>query len=108
MQSSRLAATAADSRRLYAVSAAPDDGILAALRSDDGGSNWTTATTPQNPGNQGFYNQAIAASPFNRDLVALAWRNSTYISQDAGTSWLPINDPHGHLHGDFHALYFPQ
>jgi hypothetical protein len=102
-----LAGTDADPRRLYAVSAAANDGILATFRSDDGGLSWRTGGMPQNPGNQGFYNNVIAASPFNRNLAALAWRDHVYITTDGGVSWNPLGDLQGHLHSDYHALYFP-
>jgi hypothetical protein len=94
---------------MYAVAAKADDSIHAVLVSNDGGSNWTAVTIPPNAGNQGFYNNCIAVSPYRPGTVALGWRNGgTYFSPDGGITWQqPWNDVTNiHLHSDLHALYF--
>jgi hypothetical protein len=121
----RLASSPADRRRVYAsVAGAGEDrgGLLAVLRCDDGGLSWrrcpdklSTSIPGQGDltkaaGNQGNgWNNCIAASDVNPDVVALGWRNSgAFLSIDGGASWLLKHDGDDspHLHSDAHAIRF--
>ncbi|MFI5449039.1 MAG: WD40/YVTN/BNR-like repeat-containing protein [Candidatus Bathyarchaeia archaeon] len=128
-----LASCASNLSRMYAVSASQlADQMLAIHRSQDGGKTWQLAggsligspdpkyTIVSAAGNQAWYNQSVAVSPTNPDLVAVAFRNSSpFISSDGGNSWrvfkptwsqnqgvtsLSVNVPD--LHGDLHSVYF--
>jgi hypothetical protein len=104
-----LASCADHRERMYAVAAAADDSIYTVLISRDSGASWQTVMIPPNHGNQGFYNNCLAVSPYRPDVVALGWRASgPYISTNAGTSWQqPATDQNNaNMHSDLHALYF--
>jgi hypothetical protein len=101
-------ACAADRNVMYAVAEAEDGTILGVLRSDDGGATWSARTTPADPGNLGFHNNCIAASPINPDTVVLGWRTEgPFYSTDGANNW---THPHGaddqSLHSDNHAVHF--
>ena len=119
-----LAASARQPSVIYAIGSAIDDTIYAILVSQDGGKTWTKPYDPQNQsvapkvttsagvkllfteaGNQGRYNQAIAASPTDVITLAIGWQNGTYISNDGGKSFV-IQSAGDELHHDVHGLYF--
>ena len=119
-----LTSSVRDPRRMYAAAAGAGDGgdyLLGVLRSDDGGQNWrvcgTTLSTPipdqgdllKAAGNQGNgWNNCIAASPVDPDVVVLGWRHTgVFLSTDGGASWqLKHGDDSPHLHSDAHAVRF--
>jgi hypothetical protein len=97
----------ADRNWMYAVSAGKDEGISCVLASSDGGKTWNPVMIPPDVGNLGFYNNCIAASPYNPSRVAIGWRSSgPFISNDGGQSWTQLrNDQNdGNMHSDLHAL----
>src|SRR5947209_1425933 len=92
------------------------------LRSDDGGRTWTPCadrvdmltdkTLAELAGHQGNYNNVIAVSHWQPDIVAFGF-NNTFLSFNGGVSWTPIGiDDKGHyltprhLHADIHGLTF--
>jgi hypothetical protein len=101
---------AANRNIMYAVAAAANNTILGVLRSDDSGATWSARTTPAtpDPGNQGFYNNCIAASPVDPDAVMVGWRTEgPFYSTDGGNSWThPQDRSNPSLHSDNHALTF--
>lgn len=108
-----LASSAQDPRVMYAVSAATDQTIYAVLASSDGGETWTQVTIPNSsifpgiPFHQGNYNNCLAISPFDSEVVALGWQKH-FVSRDSGMSW-QLFDSHAGLpglHDDIHAVYF--
>ncbi len=109
MRRTSVASCESQRQRMYAVAAKADDTIHSVLASSDGGVNWRAVTVPPGHGNQGFYNNCIAVSPYRPGVVALGWRSGgTYFSPDGGVNWQqPFNDvTNDHLHSDLHALYF--
>ena len=100
-----LSSCAAHRDIVYAVTdGGANGGIGAVLRSPDGGSNWTPVAIPPGAGNQGAYNNCIAAHPTQSDTVVLGWRDGPFLSQTGGTAWT-LRKAH---HGDLHALTFTE
>jgi hypothetical protein len=95
-----------DLTQMCAVAADSNDINMAAIWSSaDGGQNWSMATLPPNPGQQGNYNNVIAVAG-DCHAVAVGWQAGTFISYDGASSWNPLKNADGHLHGDVHALTF--
>ena len=109
---------AADSSAPYG---APTYGDLAAVwKSTNGGKNWTMVNLPPNvsppnsTGHQGWYNQAIAVSPINCNIVAIGWSYSSFVSFNGGATYpMALNGKTSgcgtggcNLHDDYHALLF--
>ena len=118
MRRTSLASCVDYPNRLYAISAAADDTVLTVLGSD-GGAKWQPLGVPPTStytGDQGDWNQCIAVSPRNPDIVAFGWRaGGPFFWDKAAQSWKhPTTDvgkgdgakPDDNLHGDLHALYF--
>ena len=120
-----LTSSAADRNRMYAAPAgAGDDGsyLLGVLRSDDGGQTWRKAGTGvsttlpyphdllQATGHQGNgWNNCIAASHVNPDVVLLGWCTSgAFLSTDGAKSWnlKHADQDSRHLHSDLHGVPF--
>jgi len=127
-----LASGASNRAIMYAVAArGPGDSwMFGVLKSTDGGRNWsrlsTRATSQSEPfppgtalesgpppapdvaGGQGNYNNCIAVSPVNPEVVAIGWRNGPWVSTDGGSNWVMKHsaDDNRHLHPDLHAVYF--
>ncbi len=79
-------------------------GLLAVVKSTDGGATWTRtpkASTPNFFGSQGWYNIAIAADPVNPDIV-LVGGVGLYRTTNGGTAWSSVAS----LHVDQHALEY--
>ena len=75
-------------------------------RSDDLGESWTDVTPGFNyMGKQGYYNNVIAVSPTDCNLV-LAGGIQLMRSTDGGASWEIVEDDN--LHPDYHALRWHQ
>src|SRR5215211_1032153 len=110
MRRTSLASCEDHRSRVYAVAAGADDQILAVLSSSDGGATWSTRALPDKAaaGYQGFYNNCIAVSPQNPDLVVIGWLSGgPFWSKDGAQSWLHphTQETNAHLHNDLHALY---
>lgn len=127
-----------DPRRAYALSALPlltaSHNLFGVLRSFDGGASWqlldaqvekldspgvfTQLTDEPRDDNslevsrtQATYNQSVAVSPVDPDLIAIGMVRS-YISWNAGDTWLmpSVNiqgDLSVHAHEDVHRIKFP-
>lgn len=105
--------------RGYALSGHANDFVFTVLRSDDGGQNWNpTGTTVKGQskllfgdlskdtlGNQQAYNNALAVSFDNPDVVCLGLRAGA-ISTDGGATWSLIDDTHREVHADVQSLHF--
>jgi hypothetical protein len=90
MMRTSVASCEADRNVMYAVSAAADEFLLAALRSSDGGATWTRLPGPprNEAGNYGDYNNCVTVSPYRPSFVAVGWRSSgSHISSDGGQTW---------------------
>ena len=87
----------------------PDLTVYAVLASSDGGETWTQVTIPNFdvPFHQGNFNNCLAVSPFNSEVVALGWQKH-FVSRDSGVSWQLFDDKAGlpGLHDDVHAVHF--
>jgi hypothetical protein len=82
------------------------DGEIAYVwKSGDGGQHWDITNVPSGAGPRGFHNNAITISP-DCGTVALGWQAGPFVSSNAGGSWVPLQDPGGHLHADVEALSF--
>jgi hypothetical protein len=117
MRRTSLASCEDQRDRMYAVAAAADNTLLAVLSSSDGGKTWATRATPNSApqlggaqgqaGLQGFYNNSIAGSPTNPNLVVVGWLSGgPLFSDDGGVSW---RHPHTQetnrsLHNDLHSV----
>jgi hypothetical protein len=135
-----LASCATDRSLIYAsmaLNSPPFEGtLLGVFRSEDGGGSWNlcnmtvrrnstdklgTMQTPLVPraGNQGNdWNNVIAVSPADPNVVVLGWRSGPIISDSGGRNpWaMPAQDADDngghqadktrHVHGDLHALAF--
>lgn len=79
-----------------------DDNMLGIYVSDDDGSTWSQKSPPSNIlGNQGWYNNTIAISPANSNLIIAGgvtlWRSTNF-----GNSWTQIDDDD--VHADQHEI----
>ena len=97
---------------VYAMAADGDDQFLGGVwRSTNGGANWSLVSTPDQAGNQGFWNQAIAVSPADCNTVAVEFRHTQpFISFDGANSYEILDDglpdEGGNEHSDHHAVLF--
>jgi hypothetical protein len=102
-------------RTVYAASAQASGRMQAFLSSTDGGQRWdlingevTLASGPQDvrtaTGDQGLSDNCIAVDPTAPEVVAFGWQNGTFVSQDAGKSWILIDGSVHHV--DIHVLRF--
>ena len=102
-------------RTVYAASAQASGRMQAFLTSTDGGQRWdltngevTLASGPQDvrvaAGDQGVSNNCIAVDPAEPGVVAFGWQAGTFVSPDAGKSWVLV-DGSVH-HDDIHVLRF--
>ena len=115
-----IAVAPSNPQTLYVAIENPNSSGLSVLeRSDNGGSTWTSLSTPNFMGGQGWYDQALIVSPTNAGTVFAAGvvdyntdSNAVIESTNAGISWTSIaganllgtrpNEPHT----DHHALAF--
>ncbi|HZT43743.1 MAG TPA: sialidase family protein [Chthonomonadaceae bacterium] len=104
---------------LYAaIESVQTSGLLALEKSTDGGTTWTALTNTPNymgvsPYGQGWYNNAIAVSPSNANVVFAGGSSNgggpnLIESTDGGATWTDISsDGSGNSpHTDEHALAF--
>lgn len=119
-----VASHAQDPGQMYASSSDFFGNMLALLRSQDGGQNWTALPgalinpPPAYPNlqeactGQGNYpdrpcNAVAAGATAAEGRVAVGWRNGPHLSRDGGLTFTYF-DSHvsAHLHADFHGLNF--
>ena len=117
MQRTSLAAATAAAGVAYAVAAAGDNSMLGVLQSGDNGQTWaatsatmgptgpSTKTLPQVAGLQGYYNNTIAVSPLDSNVVAVGWQYGHFVSRDGGQTFSAFQSGQG-LHNDVHCLYY--
>ncbi|MCA9751467.1 MAG: T9SS type A sorting domain-containing protein, partial [Gemmatimonadetes bacterium] len=91
---------ASDPDRLYVTWANSASSLRGVYRTTDGGVTWTDVSPHEFLWGQGWYNNTIAVSPTDPDLV-LAGGGELLRSTDGGATWTGANDPA--LHADFHA-----
>lgn len=100
---------------VYAASALGDGRMQAFLHSGDGGQRWDLTLGEVKlasgdidvrvaAGEQGKSNNCIAVDPVAASTVAFGWQAGTFISPDAGKSWVLVGG--GVHHVDIHALRF--
>ena len=110
-----VAACQTHAGNVYAASSQGDGRMQAFLRSTDGGQGWdlTLGELKQATGNvdvrvvagiQGTSNNCIAVDPAVASVVAFGWQAGTFISADAGKTWMLADG--GVHHSDIHALLF--
>ena len=85
--------------------------MLGVFKSTDNGQAWVALQAdiggqhlPQAAGFQGTYNNCIAVSPFDPEVVAVGWESGHFVSRDGGQTFSGFSDPS--LHADVHGLYF--
>ena len=122
--SARIAidATPANPDKVYAVVASVYRNFHSFLRSDDAGETWRTIASSSadpnilgrndgtDPYGQGEYDLAIAASPYDENLVYVGGIN-IWATDDGGENWLQISHWYGgygkpYVHADIHDLEF--
>lgn len=102
-------------RIVYAASALGDGRMQAFLKSTDGGQRWDlvlgevkvngeTQDVRVAAGGQGTSNNCVAVDPGAPAVVAFGWQAGTFISPDAGTTWVLAGG--GVHHADVHILRF--
>jgi hypothetical protein len=131
---SSVASCDLDRNRAFAVAALKSDAashdMFGVMRTDDGGKTWEIldaklqdlqntqtllslrdeAGEPEGVRGQGSYNQSIAVSATDRDIVALGF-DRPYLSWDGGRIWTRPsldrkNNISPHLHSDVHRVKF--
>ncbi len=111
-----LAISPTDPLRLYASIVQEGriggGGLLAMLRSDDGGASWTTLRAPNYLGGQGDYDTTLAVDPSDPDRVYAGGQGGdigVIESTDAGQTWTGIAvgaSGEDGPHNDHHAVAF--
>ncbi|HPV77537.1 MAG TPA: hypothetical protein PLX31_21750, partial [Gemmatimonadaceae bacterium] len=102
---------------LYALCAYPDGRLKMVLRSTDGGRTWRqTEYNLKGVANQSDlrdvaveqghgWNNCIGVLPTGPGVVAIGWQAGTFVSPDAGKTWIYSGDS-PHLHADVHVVHF--
>ncbi|MBC7843417.1 MAG: glycosyl hydrolase [Gemmatimonadaceae bacterium] len=93
-----VAATAANSNRLYALVENDSGGLF---KSDDAGATWTLMNAARSIRQRAFYYTHLFADHRNADVV-YAQNTSIFRSTDAGKTLTAID---GNSHGDWHDLW---
>ncbi len=82
------------------------------IKSVDGGSTWTTVTSPPQYDSQGGYNMTVAVSPTDKDRIIIGGVNG-WRSADGGTTWenylngyWETGQPYFYVHSDHHVMKF--
>jgi photosystem II stability/assembly factor-like uncharacterized protein len=113
----KVAIAPSTSQTLIAAMADPSSGgLLAMMKTSDGGNTWTTLTkTPNFMGTQGWYDIALAVDPSNANIIYAGGQNSAaqargFIeSTDGGNNWTDISTTTPNKsgpHTDHHAIAF--
>ncbi len=100
-----LAVTPANNQIIYLIAGAPapNYGVTGVYESTNGGTSWTTKTSPSNFGNQEWYDLAIAVNPTNSAEVLLGGQTTFWKSTNSCGSYSQIATT---THVDYHsALY---
>lgn len=95
-----LSLCTSDPARMYVSWAHTNGSLLGTFRSTDAGVTWTDVSPHDYMWGQGWYNNTLACSPTDPDLV-LAGGGELLRTTDAGATWTSVNDPA--LHVDYHA-----
>ncbi len=89
--------------------------LLGTYKSTDAGATWTKLTTPNYLGNQGWYDDILAVSPTDANVVFAAGQinygaggtNGIVGSHDGGATWSDYSNVNGNgPHTDHHALAY--
>lgn len=110
---------------VYAATADEDGGLLAVLKSVDGGKKWVptgndvtvngsffgalyggAAGSANLPGKQGDHNNCIAVSYQDPEKVVVGWQNAYFVSTSGGAAWEMIDAYKAKIHSDFQAISF--
>ena len=97
-----------DANTVYVVTqerntgAAGDNDVNHVFRTTDGGSSWTSRTTPTT-GGQAWYDLICAVDPNDEDTLYLGVQTELLRSADGGGTWTDIDQG---IHPDFHAIVF--
>ncbi len=90
-----VSASPARAGRVWAiVEAEPDGGVF---RSDDGGESWTRTNSENRLRQRAWYYTHVQADPQDENTV-WALNTSLYRSVDGGTTFEPVQVPHGDVH----------
>jgi photosystem II stability/assembly factor-like uncharacterized protein len=99
-----VAASPADSNRVYALVEADDGGLF---QSNDAGATWTLVNGDRNIRQRAFYFSRIAADPKRRDTL-YAMNVEIYGSEDGGKTLRLMHTPHSDHHDLWIAPNDPQ
>ena len=92
-----------DASTVYvATHSAAANNVNHVFRTTDGGTNWTSRTTPTT-GAQAWYDLICQVDPNDEDTVYLGVQVRLQRSTNGGSTWSTIT---GSLHPDFHAIVF--
>ncbi|MEZ4651907.1 MAG: hypothetical protein R3E97_24530 [Candidatus Eisenbacteria bacterium] len=90
----------------YSGNEPADYAFRGAYKSTDGGATWNLMLAPEGNnymGGQGWYNNVVAVSPIDANLVHLAGVEMQK-STDGGSTWANVDSGSGNgLHPDYHA-----
>jgi photosystem II stability/assembly factor-like uncharacterized protein len=89
-----------DPSRMYVTWANTAGSLLGTFRTTDAGATWADVSPHEFLWGQGWYNNTIAVSPTDPDVV-LAGGGELLRTTDGGVTWTGLSDPH--LHVDHHA-----
>lgn len=89
-----IAVSPVNPERVWAQVEAEEGGLF---RSDDGGKKWRRVNENRNLRQRAWYYTHIFADPQNADRV-YAMNVNTYRSDDGGTTFKPVDTPHGDNH----------
>jgi len=90
-----------DPARMYvAWSHSGTNNLLGLWKTTNAGTTWSEVSPPEYMWGQGWYNNTVAVSPLDPDLV-LAGGGGVMRTSNGGSTWEVVSDPH--LHADCHA-----
>ncbi|MDR3692109.1 MAG: hypothetical protein P4L46_22200 [Fimbriimonas sp.] len=97
-----IAISPANHNRIFTMIDSANPKLGGAYRSDDGGQTWTHTDGEPRIWGRGWYFSELAADPKNPNRV-YAMNTSTYLSDDAGKTFVPIKGAPGG--DDYHTMW---